>query len=151
MDANLVQERMPASLLAWFGGFALLLAAVGLYGRLACAVVERTREIGIRLALGATRSVVLWTILRQVLVLVLTGVAIGLPLSMASASDADVAVRAAALRSIDAIHRCDGDCRTSSHLPLRNEAVAHRQKTPAKPKKNDTMSLLPSQIRQKED
>ena len=56
----------------------------GLYGRLAYAVVERTREIGIRLALGAYRTVVMWTILRQVLVLVSCGIAIGLPLSILS-------------------------------------------------------------------
>lgn len=85
VDATLVRERMASALSAWFGGFALLLAAIGLYGRFAYAVVERTREIGIRLALGATRTVVMATILRQVLVLVLGGIAIGLPLSMASA------------------------------------------------------------------
>ncbi|MBZ5622742.1 MAG: ABC transporter permease [Acidobacteriia bacterium] len=85
VDATLVRERMASALSAWFGGFALLLAAVGLYGRLAYAVVERTREIGIRLALGAPRTAVMWAILRQVLALVLGGIAIGVPLSMASA------------------------------------------------------------------
>jgi predicted permease len=85
VDATLVRERMTSAVSAWFGCFALLLAAVGLYGRLAYAVVERTREIAIRVALGAARTVVMWTILRQVLVLALSGVAIGLPFAMAFA------------------------------------------------------------------
>jgi len=85
VDATLTQERMVSALSTWFGAFALLLPAIGLYGRLAYAVVERTREIGIRLALGAERTVVMWTILRQVLALVSIGIAIGLPLSMVSA------------------------------------------------------------------
>jgi ABC-type antimicrobial peptide transport system permease subunit len=85
VDATLVRERMASALSAWFGGFALLLAAIGLYGRLAYSVVERTREIGIRIALGATRAAVMWAILRQVLALVLGGIVIGLPLAMASA------------------------------------------------------------------
>jgi predicted permease len=85
VDASLVRERMASALSAWFGGFALLLAAVGLYGRLAYSVVERTREIGVRLALGATRGGVMGAILRQVLGLVLGGVAIGLPLAVVAA------------------------------------------------------------------
>ncbi len=84
VDAGLVRERMVSTLSAWFGAFALLLASIGLYGRLAYAVVERTREIGIRLALGAERSTVLWTILREALALVVCGVLIGLPLAIAS-------------------------------------------------------------------
>jgi predicted permease len=84
VDATLVQERMVSTLSACFGMFALLLAALGLYGRLDYAVVERTREIGIRLALGAQRPIVFWTILRDVLWLVFGGVAIGLPLAIAS-------------------------------------------------------------------
>src|SRR5207253_2415692 len=85
VDATLVRERMVSALSACFGGFALLLAAIGLYVRLAYSVVERTREIGIRIALGATRAAVMWAILRQVLALVFGGIAIGLPLAMASA------------------------------------------------------------------
>jgi predicted permease len=85
VDAGLVRERMVSTISAWFGAFALLLASIGLYGRLAYGVVERTREIGIRLALGAERTVVMWAILREVLGLVLCGVAIGLPLAVASA------------------------------------------------------------------
>jgi predicted permease len=84
VDASLVQERIVSTFSAWFGGFALLLAAIGLYGRLAYAVIERTQEIGIRLALGARRPVVIWTILREVLVLVLCGIVIGSPLAITS-------------------------------------------------------------------
>jgi predicted permease len=85
VDATLVQERIVSILSAWFGAFALLLAAIGLYGRLDYGVVERTREIGIRLALGAPRPAVLWTVLSEVLRPVVWGVAIGLPLAIASA------------------------------------------------------------------
>ena len=85
VDAGLVRERIVSTLSAWFGVFALLLASMGLYGRLVYAVAERTREIGIRLALGAKKGVVMWTILREVLKLVLCGVVIGLPLALASA------------------------------------------------------------------
>jgi ABC-type antimicrobial peptide transport system permease subunit len=85
VDAGLVRERTVSTLSAWFGTFALSLASIGLYGRLAYSVVERMREIGIRLALGAERTVVMWTILREVLALVAGGVAIGLPLAVACA------------------------------------------------------------------
>jgi predicted permease len=84
VDASLVQERMVSALSAWFGGFALLLACIGLYGRLSYTVTEQTREIGIRLALGARRTVVMWAVLREILVPVLCGVAIGLPLALAA-------------------------------------------------------------------
>ena len=85
VDATLTQERMVSALATWFGAFTLLLAAIGLYGRLAYGVVERTREIGIRLALGSTRSAVTWAIVRQVLALVAGGIAIGLPLAILAA------------------------------------------------------------------
>jgi predicted permease len=85
VDASLVQERMVATLSVWFGAFALLLASIGLYGRLAYAMVERTREIGIRMALGAGRSAVMWNILREVMTLVFCGLAVGLPLALAAA------------------------------------------------------------------
>lgn len=85
VKAGLVRERMVSTLSGWFGVFGLLLASIGLYGRLAYAVAERTREIGIRLALGAQPGTVMRTILREVLKLVLCGVVIGLPLAVASA------------------------------------------------------------------
>jgi ABC-type antimicrobial peptide transport system permease subunit len=58
---------------------ALLLASIGLYGLMAHAVVRRTREIGIRMALGAERRAIIWMVLRETLVLVIIGVMIGVP------------------------------------------------------------------------
>jgi len=69
---------MVASLLGAFGGLALLLATVGLYGVIAALSTQRTPEIGMRMALGATRRDIVSLIVRQGLALTLTGVAIGL-------------------------------------------------------------------------
>jgi ABC-type antimicrobial peptide transport system permease subunit len=75
----LAQERLTATLSGVFGALAILLACLGLYGLMAYTVVRRTNEIGIRLALGATRADVLGMILHESLVLVAIGIAIGLP------------------------------------------------------------------------
>jgi ABC-type antimicrobial peptide transport system permease subunit len=82
MEAALVQERLIAMLSSLFGGLALLLASVGLYGLLAFRVVRRTKEMGIRIALGANRADVVWMILRQALMLVVVGVAVGAPTAL---------------------------------------------------------------------
>ncbi|MGH9722442.1 MAG: ADOP family duplicated permease, partial [Bryobacteraceae bacterium] len=84
VDATLVRERMVSNLSALFGGFALLIAAIGLYGRLSYAVAERTGEIGVRMALGARQSWVVWMVLRDALGLTSCGIAIGVPLALAS-------------------------------------------------------------------
>jgi predicted permease len=76
---SLFTERLVAALSAGFGLLATLLAALGLYGVMSFAVTLRTREIGIRMALGADRGDVLRMVLRDVAVLVAIGVALGLP------------------------------------------------------------------------
>jgi predicted permease len=76
---SLFVERMVASLSATFGLLATLLAAIGLYGVTSYAVAERTREIGLRVALGADRRTVLAMVLKDVAVLAALGIAIGLP------------------------------------------------------------------------
>jgi len=76
---SLFVERMVAALSAAFGFLATLLAAVGLYGVMSYAVSLRTREIGIRVALGAARRAVLLMVLKEVALLAALGVAIGLP------------------------------------------------------------------------
>ncbi len=82
-DNNIAQERMLTSLCGFFGGLALLLAAVGLYGVMAHSVARRVREIGIRMALGAQAGEVLWLVLREVVWMVGTGALIGLPTAYA--------------------------------------------------------------------
>ena len=76
---SLFVERLVAALSAAFGFLATLLAAIGLYGVMSYAVALRTREIGIRVALGAARRTVLFMVLKEVAVLTLLGVAVGLP------------------------------------------------------------------------
>jgi predicted permease len=77
-DERLAMERLFAKLLSLFGLLAQTLAAVGLYGVLAWSVAQRTHEIGIRMALGATRSDVLKMVFRQGMTLTFVGVAVGL-------------------------------------------------------------------------
>jgi len=77
VDTLLLQERLVAWLSSFFAGLAVLLASVGLYGLLGYAVVRRTREIGIRMALGATPRSVLSMIVREGLWLAVLGVGVG--------------------------------------------------------------------------
>ncbi len=77
-ERSLVEERVLALLSEFFGALTLLVAALGLYGLTSYAVTCRTREIGTRVALGAQRGAVAWVILRETLILAVTGLAIGL-------------------------------------------------------------------------
>jgi predicted permease len=79
VDKSLMTERLLANLSTLFGCLATLLAAVGLYGVMAYMVARRTREIGIRMALGASGPSMLWMVMREVLMLAAIGVAIGAP------------------------------------------------------------------------
>ena len=81
----LAQDRLTAALAAFFGGIGVLLSCLGLYGLIAQSVSRRTSEIGIRMALGATRVDVLSMILREALGTVLAGMAVGIPMSLAAA------------------------------------------------------------------
>jgi ABC-type antimicrobial peptide transport system permease subunit len=73
-----------ATLAGAFGSLALLLAGVGLFGLLGYTVARRTNEIGIRVALGAQRSQVLWLVMRDALLMVAWGAALGLPAAWAA-------------------------------------------------------------------
>jgi len=77
-----VQERMLAKLSSFFGLLALLLAGIGLYGVMSYDVVRRTREIGVRMAVGARGLDVLGMILREALWLVVIGVLLGLVVAL---------------------------------------------------------------------
>ena len=79
INRSLNKERMLAALSSSFGTLALLLSLVGLYGVMSFVVTQRTREIGIRLALGATRVSTIWLVLRDAMVMIAAGTAIALP------------------------------------------------------------------------
>lgn len=81
---SMVRDRLMATLSGFFGLLALLLASIGLYGILSYGVASRTKEIGIRMALGARSREVLSLILREALLLVLVGVVLGLPVVFAA-------------------------------------------------------------------
>ena len=83
VDRTLVQERLLADLSSFFGSAALLLACIGLYSVLAYQVIQRTQEIGVRIALGSPRAAVMWLVVREGLLLVGLGLTFGVPIALA--------------------------------------------------------------------
>ena len=82
IDDRFIEERLIARLTSLFGLLALLLAAIGLYGVTAYTVVRRTPEIGVRMALGASRSNVIGTVMRGAMLQAIIGLAIGIPVAI---------------------------------------------------------------------
>src|SRR5215207_3271999 len=76
VNRSLSTERMLATVSGGFGTLALLLSLVGVYGVMSFVVIHRTREIGVRMALGASRSSALWLVLRDAIVIIVAGAAI---------------------------------------------------------------------------
>jgi predicted permease len=84
LDETLLSDRLTAMLSAGFGMLATLLASIGLYGVMAFVVARRTKEIGVRLALGARPAIVIWLVMKEVLILLAIGLAIGIPAGLFS-------------------------------------------------------------------
>jgi predicted permease len=82
IDESIRDQRMIAQLCGFFGILALLLAATGLYGVMAYSMSRRTNEIGVRMAMGATRISIISMVLREALILIAVGVVIGLPVAL---------------------------------------------------------------------
>ena len=80
---SFTNQRLVAQLSAFFGLLAVFLSCIGIYGVMSYVVTRRTNEIGIRMALGAGRSNMLWLVLREILILVSIGVVIGVPVALA--------------------------------------------------------------------
>jgi ABC-type antimicrobial peptide transport system permease subunit len=84
LDDTLSAERLIASLSLVFASLATVMAALGLYGVMAFSVARRTKEIGLRAALGAPPAAALWLVMREVLALLAIGLAVGLPCALLS-------------------------------------------------------------------
>jgi ABC-type antimicrobial peptide transport system permease subunit len=82
VDRSTSHELVAVALVALFGGLALLLASIGLYGVMSCTVSQSTRELGLRMALGASASNLLRLVLSRGLLLTTTGTIIGIALAL---------------------------------------------------------------------
>jgi predicted permease len=82
ISRSIVEQRVVAQLSAFFGMLAVFLSAIGIYGLMSYTVSRRTTEIGIRMALGAERSTVRWMVMREIFLLVGSGLAIGIPITL---------------------------------------------------------------------
>jgi predicted permease len=84
VDASISTKSLIARLSTFFGIVAVFLACIGIYGLLSYSVARRTREFGVRLALGARSNMLLWMILRESILLLALGLAIGVPIALSS-------------------------------------------------------------------
>jgi len=82
IEGSLVRERLLAHLSGFLGALAMLLACIGIYGVMAYGVTRRTSEIGVRMALGAVPSNVVRMVLRETLLLAMSGMALGMPVAL---------------------------------------------------------------------
>ena len=112
MSSSLVEHRFPTILISLFGGIALLIAAVGVYGVISYSVAQRTHEIGIRVALGASRGRILRMVLTRGLRLAAIGAVVGLDcFALADGIIARSTLRNYAIGSGDT---CGGDNRVAA-------------------------------------
>jgi len=131
MERAILQERVTALLAGGFGLLALALAAIGLYGLVSYDVTERSREMGIRMALGAERSDVIRLVTKEAVALVIAGLVLGAPIALAAsrlvagllfglaATDAATfAGVAASLVAVGAVAGCVPGWRASRHNPI---------------------------------
>ncbi len=82
VDQSLMDQIVVADLSGLFAALALLLACIGLYGLMSYSVAGRTREIGVRMARGATRNTLVWLVLREAMTMVVAGVVVGVPVAV---------------------------------------------------------------------
>jgi ABC-type antimicrobial peptide transport system permease subunit len=82
IDQSLLQDRLVSTLSSFFGFLALLIAAIGLYGVMSYSVVQRTREIGIRMAFGARSATMIWMVLRETFTMIGLGIGLGTPAAL---------------------------------------------------------------------
>jgi predicted permease len=126
VDLFMENERLISQLASFFALLALSLACVGLYGIMTYRVVRRTSEIGVRLALGAQPGSILWMVLKESLMLLLTGIAVGIPATFAATrlvrsqlfglTPFDVSTIAIAIATIGTV------ILTASYIPARRAA-----------------------------